>query len=108
MRNIETFPSKHMYLYLLSVERKVAEVYHIMDRGRYLVWLKRIDFISIWRELLLSFSLEGVELSTGLKEYFFLENVCKLFMFFFFFLLVGLIAYISWPLNQLSQGHNCL
>ena len=72
MRNIETFPSKHMYLYLLSVERKVAEVYHIMDRGRYLVWLKRIDFISIWRELLLSFSLEGVELSMGLKEYFFL------------------------------------
>ena len=28
MRNIETFPSKQMYLYLSLVERKVAEIYH--------------------------------------------------------------------------------
>ena len=52
MRNIETFPSKHMYLYLSLVKRKVAESYHNMDRGRYLVWLKWI--IAIWRELLVS------------------------------------------------------
>ena len=30
MGNIETFPSKHMYLYILLVERKVAEFYHNM------------------------------------------------------------------------------
>ena len=30
MRNIETFPSKHMYLYLSLVERKVADFYHNM------------------------------------------------------------------------------
>ena len=40
MRNIETFPSKQMYLCLSLVERKVAEFYLNMDRGRYLVWLK--------------------------------------------------------------------
>ena len=28
MRNIETFPSKQMYLYLSLVERKVADLYH--------------------------------------------------------------------------------
>ena len=39
MRNIETFPSKQMYLYLSLVERKVAEFYHNMDRRHYLVWL---------------------------------------------------------------------
>ena len=54
MRNIETFPSKQMYLHLSLDERKEAEVYHIMDRRRYLVELKRINFISIWRELLVS------------------------------------------------------
>ena len=32
MRNIETFPSKHMYLYLSMVERKEAEFYHNIDR----------------------------------------------------------------------------
>ena len=58
-------------LYLSLVERIEAEVYHIMDRRRYLVELKRINFISIWRELLVSLSLEQVELSTSLKEYFF-------------------------------------
>ena len=37
MRNIETFPSKHLYISL--VERKVAEFFHNMDRRRYSVWL---------------------------------------------------------------------
>ena len=37
MRNIETFPSKQMCLYLSLVERKVAELYHIIDRKCYLV-----------------------------------------------------------------------
>ena len=35
MRNIETFPSKHMYLYLSLVERKVAEFYHNMFKMTY-------------------------------------------------------------------------
>ena len=38
IRNIETFPSKQMYLCLLLVERKVAEFYLNIDRRRYLVW----------------------------------------------------------------------
>ena len=38
--NIETFPSKQMYLYLSLVEREVAEFYLNIDRRRYLVWLK--------------------------------------------------------------------
>ena len=40
MRNIETFPSKQMYLYLSLVKRKVAEFYHNIDRKRYWVWFK--------------------------------------------------------------------
>ena len=40
MRNIETFPSQQMYLYLSLVERKVTEFYHNIERRRYLVWLK--------------------------------------------------------------------
>ena len=32
MRNIETFPSKQMYLDLSLVERKVAEFYHKVNR----------------------------------------------------------------------------
>ena len=40
MRNIETFPSKQMYLYLSLVERKVVEFYHNIDGRCYLVWLK--------------------------------------------------------------------
>ena len=40
MRNIETFPSKHMYLYLSLVERKEEEFYHNIDRRRYSVWFK--------------------------------------------------------------------
>ena len=38
MRNIKTFPSKQMYLYLSLVERKEAEFYHNIDRRHYLVW----------------------------------------------------------------------
>ena len=53
-RNIETFPSKHMYLYLSLVERKVAEFYHNMDRRHYLVWLKWHIFITFSRKLLVS------------------------------------------------------
>ena len=33
MRNIERFPSKQINLYLSSVERKVAEFYHNIDRN---------------------------------------------------------------------------
>ena len=40
MRNIETFPSKQMYLYLSLVEKNVAQFYHNIGRRRYLVWLK--------------------------------------------------------------------
>ena len=40
MRNIETFPSKQMYLCLSLVERQEAEFYHNIDRGHYLVWFK--------------------------------------------------------------------
>ena len=32
MGNIETFPSKQMYLYISLVERKVAEFQHNIDR----------------------------------------------------------------------------
>ena len=39
MRNIETFPSQQMYLYLSLVERKVTEFYHNIYRRGYLVWL---------------------------------------------------------------------
>ena len=31
MRNIETFPSKQMYLYLSLAQRKEAEFYHNID-----------------------------------------------------------------------------
>ena len=56
MRNIKTFPSKQMYLYLSLVERKAAQFYHNMERRRYLVWLKSFIFITSWRELLVSLS----------------------------------------------------
>ena len=46
-----------MYLSLLLVERKVAEFYHNMDRRGYLVWLKWIIFVTIWREVLVSLAL---------------------------------------------------
>ena len=51
MRNIETFPSKHMYLYLSLVERKVAVFYHNINRRRYLVWLKWLICITFSRQL---------------------------------------------------------
>ena len=54
MRNIETFPSKQMYLYLSLAKRNEVEIYHNIDRRRYLVGLKWIIFITIWRELLVS------------------------------------------------------
>ena len=43
---------KQMYLYLSLVEenwRKVAELYHDMERRCYLVWSKWIASITIWR-----------------------------------------------------------
>ena len=44
MRNIETFPSKQMYLYLSLVERKVAGFYHNMVKMTYFHrFLRTID-----------------------------------------------------------------
>ena len=54
MRNIETFPSMQMYLYLSLVARKVAEFYHNMDERRYLVWFNQLVSINILRQLLVS------------------------------------------------------
>ena len=54
MRNIETFPSKQMYLYISLVERKVAEFYHNIDRGRYLVWFKLLIFMAFSGQLMVS------------------------------------------------------
>ena len=54
MRNIETFPSKQMYLYLSLVERKVAEFYHTIYRRRYSVWLKWLIFIAFSGQLIVS------------------------------------------------------
>ena len=54
MRNIETFPSKRMYLYLSLVKRKVAEFYHNIDRRRYLVWFKWLIFITFSGQLMVS------------------------------------------------------
>ena len=47
MRNIETFPSKQMYLYLSLVERKKAEFYHN-------TWLKWLVFIAFPGQLMVS------------------------------------------------------
>ena len=48
MRNIETFPSKHMYLYLSLVERKVAEFYHNMVKMTYChCFLQTIDGVLV-------------------------------------------------------------
>ena len=54
MRNIKTFPSKQMYLYLSLVERKVAESYQNIDRRCYLVWLKWLIFIAYSGQLMVS------------------------------------------------------
>ena len=54
MRNIETYPSKQMYLYLSLVKRKVAEFYHNIGRRRYLVWFKWLIFIAFSGQLMVS------------------------------------------------------
>ena len=54
MRNIKTFPSKQMYLYLSLVERKEAEIYHNIGRMCYLVGLKWLIFFTFSRQLLVS------------------------------------------------------
>ena len=47
MRNIKTFPSKQMYLYLSLVERKEAEFYPNIDRGT--IWFVLNDlFLSLF------------------------------------------------------------
>ena len=60
MRNIKTFPSKQMYLYLSLVERKEAEFYHNIDRRRYLVWFKWLIFIAFPGQLMVSLPIKLV------------------------------------------------
>ena len=43
-----------MYLYLSLAKMNGVEIYHNKERRRYLVGLKWIFFITIWRELLVS------------------------------------------------------
>ena len=60
---------KQMYLYLSLVEenwRKVAELYHDMERRCYLVWSKWIASITIWRELPVSLLLVRTSLKLRL------------------------------------------
>ena len=60
---------KQMYLYLSLVEenwRKVAELYHDMERRCYLVWSKWIASITIWRELQVSLLLVRTSLELRL------------------------------------------
>ena len=48
MRNIETFPSKQMYLYHSLVERKVLEFYHNMVKMTYFhCFLQTIDGVLV-------------------------------------------------------------
>ena len=54
MRNIKTFPSKQMYLYLSLLERKEAEYYHNIDRRHYLVWFKCFIFIAFPGQFMVS------------------------------------------------------
>ena len=54
MRNIKTFPSKQMYLYLSLVERKEAEFYHNINRRRYLVCFKWLIFIAFPGQFMVS------------------------------------------------------
>ena len=61
MRYIEAFPSKQMYPYLSSVERKVAESYHNIDRRRWLVWSKWLFFITFPGQLMVSLSRKSNE-----------------------------------------------
>ena len=44
MSDIWTFSLHQMYVYLSSIERKVIEFYHNIDRRRYLVWLRWLIF----------------------------------------------------------------
>ena len=69
--NVETFPSKLMYLYLSLVERKVAAFYHDIDRRRYLVWLKLLVFIALSGQLMVSLfsNSEATMLSTSAKSF---------------------------------------
>ena len=58
-----------MYLYFSLVEenwRKEEELYHNMERRQYLVWLKWIASITIWRELLMSLLLVRISLELWL------------------------------------------
>ena len=52
--NDEPFPSFSMCCNLSLVERKVAEFYHNIDRRHHLVWSKKTNFITIWRQLMVS------------------------------------------------------
>ena len=58
--NIETFPSKQMYLYLPLVERKVVEFYHHIDGRCYLVWFKWLIFIAFYGQLMVSLHNEHI------------------------------------------------
>ena len=67
MRNIKTFSSKQMYLYLSLVERKEAEFYHNIDRRCYLVWFKWLIFIVFPVQFMVSFSTIPFPLGTHLS-----------------------------------------
>ena len=54
MRNIKTFPSKQMYLYLSLIKGKEAEFYHDIDRKRSLVWFKWLVFIAFLGQFMVS------------------------------------------------------
>ena len=60
MRNIETFSSKQMYLYLSLVERKAAEFYHN-------AWLKWLVFIAFSGQLMVSLSTFWEQFLTDIK-----------------------------------------
>ena len=69
MRNIETFPSKHMYLYLSLVERKVAEFYHNMFKMTYFHrFLQTIEGV-LDNLLLLIFLLDNTKENTSSVTY---------------------------------------
>jgi len=57
MSNIETFPSKQMYISLSLVKRKAAQFSHNRDEWRGVVWLKNIFFMNMWKELLVFFQI---------------------------------------------------
>ena len=58
MRNIETFPSNQMYLYLSLVERKVTEFYHNIDRRQRFGLVKMTYSNRFSRQLMVSLSCE--------------------------------------------------